>query len=292
MDEFNENELQETLVVNIEDETAEPSEPKQAPEKPKRQRKRLSRAGRNILRVILVLSLATAGYSGFQLYKGMKDYRDSENAYQNLAAAAESGSEELVTNDEGEGILYSKADFNALAEINPDVTGWLILDGTVINYPIVQGTDNEYYLHHLFTGEANNTGCIFMDVDNAKDFSDRNTILYAHHMRNGSMFAELEGYRKQDYYETHKELLLQTPTQNYRVQPFAGLLTDGYSDYIQLEFADDESFLSYVNNMIASSTFQSDVKIGPEDRILTMSTCRYDVENGRYAVFAKLTPIE
>lgn len=304
-DRFDDKELQETMVVEIRDgdesetsdrpakaETEEPDHALEQPDSGKKKKKRLTKLGRWFLRLVLVVSIAVAGYSGFQLYKGIKDYRDSENAYQNLARNTEGQTEETIVTDQGERHNFTKANFEALAEINPDVVGWLSLEDTVINYPIVQGSDNEYYLHHLFTKEYNNTGCIFMDVDNAKDFSDLNTVLYAHHMRNGSMFAELEGYRDQEYYDTHRELVLQTPSGNYLVEPFAGLLTDGYSDYIQIGFQDSDSFLSYVNQMRSQSTFQSDVTITAEDRILTMSTCRYDVDNGRYAVFAKLTKLD
>lgn len=304
-DRFDDKELQETMVVEIRDgdesetsdrpakaETEEPDHALEQPDSGKKKKKKLTKLARWFLRLVLVVSIAVAGYSGFQLYKGIKDYRDSENAYQNLAQNTEGQTEETIVTDQGERHNFTKANFEALAEINPDVVGWLSLEDTVINYPIVQGSDNEYYLHHLFTKEYNNTGCIFMDVDNAKDFSDLNTVLYAHHMRNGSMFAELEGYRDQEYYDTHRELVLQTPSGNYLVEPFAGLLTDGYSDYIQIGFQDGDSFLSYVNQMRSQSTFQSDVTITAEDRILTMSTCRYDVDNGRYAVFAKLTKLD
>ncbi len=309
-DRFDEKELQETLVVEIRDgdeeedgedefDWGDEEEPEEKPKRPsghhgssEKKKRRLSRLGRNLLRLILVVSIGVAAYSGFQLYKGMKDYRDSENSYQNLAQNTEGQTEETIVTEKGESYSYTRANFDALAEINPDVAGWLSLENTVINYPVVQGTDNEYYLHHLFTKEVNNTGCIFMDADNAKDFTDLNTILYAHHMRNGSMFAELEGYRDQEFYETHRELLLQTPSGNYLVEPFAGILTDGYTDYIQIDFQDSDSYLAYIDQMRSQSTFQSDVEITSEDRILTMSTCRYDVENGRYAVFAKLTRIE
>lgn len=258
----------------------------------KTHRRRLSKGGKTILRIILVASLAVASYSGWQLYIGLKEYRESENAYQALAVSNQTEVQEIVKEDEpGPAISYEKVDFAALAEINPDVAGWLSLENTVINYPIVQGTDNSYYLEHLFTREVNHTGCIFIDIGNAKDFSDRNTVIYAHHMRNGSMFAELEGYREQSYYESHREMVLQTPKGLYLVQPFAGILTNGYADYVQLQFDDDTAFMDYVNRMRAESTFESDVEITPADRLLTMSTCRYDVENGRYALFCKLVPL-
>ncbi|MBO7703700.1 MAG: class B sortase [Solobacterium sp.] len=260
--------------------------------RPVRRKRRLSRGGRAILRIILAISIAVAGYSGFQLYMGLKEYRESENAYEALAGENASEGSETVATEEGQVLQYEKVNFEALAAINSDVAGWLSLEGTVINYPIVHGTDNEYYLEHLFNKETNHTGCIFIDADNAGDFSDKNTAMYAHHMRNGSMFAELENYREQSYYDSHKELVLQTPNGTYLIQPFAGILTDGYADYIRLSFGSTEEFLSFVDEVRSQSTFQSDVEVLMTDRIVTMSTCRYDVENGRYAVFGKLVPID
>ena len=279
--------LEETQVMEVVDENDPPKK-----DKPKeKKKKKHSKTGVMIFRVILILSIATAAYSGFQLYKGLKDYRESENSYTALATETKAETESVVEEETGVTYEYDKANFTALAEINPDVAGWLSLKGTVINYPVVQGTDNDYYLEHLFTRETNHTGCIFIDYRNAKDFSDRNTAMYAHHMRNGSMFAELEGYRTQEYYEEHKELILQTPDALYLIQPFSGLLSDGYTEYVQFDFPTDESFMTYVNDLKAKSTFNSDVEITPNDKIVTMSTCRYDVTNGRYAVFGKLVKI-
>ncbi len=259
------------------------------PEKRPAKRRKLNPVVRVLLYIIFFASLGTAIYSGFQLYVGNKERRESANAYEKLAESA--GESDTVETEEGETLLYTRADFAALAEINPDIAGWLTLEGTVIDYPIVQGTDNEYYLEHLFTKEVNHSGCIFIDADNAKDFSDRNTILYAHHMRNGSMFAELEGYRDQAYYESHRSLILQTPDGLYRILPFAGMLGDGNSTYNQIEFADDAEFTAFIEQIRNVSTFTSDVEVTAADRIVTMSTCRYDVEDGRYAVFGKLVKL-
>jgi sortase B len=288
--------IEETQVIKVQDDEDEPKEEDEENEeeeeeekKPKKKRtKRLSKVGMIFFRLIFVISVGVAAYSGINLYKGLKDYRESESAYTALASETKSEEKEVVEEETGTVYKYDTADFTSLAQINSDVAGWLSLQDTVINYPVVQGTDNEYYLEHLFTRELNHTGCIFIDYRNRKDFSDRNTALYAHHMRNGSMFAELEGYRDQSYYDSHKELILQTPDGVYLVQPFAGLLADGSTDYIQFDFPTNESFMTYVNDMIAKSTFVSDVIIEPTDRIITMSTCRYDVADGRYAVFAKL----
>jgi len=98
--------------------------------------------------------------------------------------------EEMASTGEREGI-----DFDALRAINPSVVGWIVVPGTEISYPIVQGTDNAHYLHHTFSGARNASGAIFLDHRNRADFSDSQIILHGHNMRDGSMFAQLHGWQ-------------------------------------------------------------------------------------------------
>ena len=96
-------------------------------------------------------------------------------------------------------MVLPAVDFESLRESGPDIIGWLNLPDTVINYPVTQTDDNEYYLHHLYDGTYNKVGCLFADYENKADFSDRNTIIYGHNMRDGSMFAVLNEYDEQSY---------------------------------------------------------------------------------------------
>ena len=91
---------------------------------------------------------------------------------------------------------------------NPDIVAWIYIEGTKINYPIVQGEDNSYYLKHLFSGEWNGSGCIFLDSRNDASFADRHSIIYGHHMKNGTMFTDLDKYKKQDFFDEHPVALL------------------------------------------------------------------------------------
>lgn len=254
-------------------------------------RKKLTKAGRRFFQVVLIAALCVAGYSGYQLFSGIKEYRDSQNAYAELASAVEAVPE---ASSEAEDPLPSgvtRADFAKLSEINPDTAGWLTLPGSEIDYPVVQGTDNQYYLEHLFDGTVNHSGCIFIDYANSPGFKDRNTVMYAHHMRNGSMFADVEKYRDQAWYDSHPLLYLQTPDAIYQLEPFAGILTDGSAGYVQIRFESEEAFHAYVQDKIDQSTFTSEVTVSDSDQIVTLSTCRYDAYNGRYALFCKLTKI-
>ena len=106
----------------------------------------------------------------------------------------------------------------------PDVKAWLELPGTVIQYPVGPGRDNSYYLKHLYDGTAKKVGCLFIDYENAEDFSDNNTIIYGHNMRDGSMFSTLVEYKAQAYYDEHPEMYLVTPEGGYVVGCFSAFV--------------------------------------------------------------------
>lgn len=272
-------------------------EPEAKPEKPartggsKKPRRKLKPAARAFLYVVLIVSLFVCAYSGVQLYLGNRTYREGMDAYAELADE-ENTVTETAEDEQGEVLEYRPANFEALAKINPDVVGWITLDGTHIDYPIVQGPDNEFYLEHLFSKKTNHTGCVFIDVNNHPDFSDPNSILYAHHMRNGSMFSDLEGYRKEGFLEEHPYFILQTLDSVYKIEPFADILGDAYSTYNQTAFENDAEFLSFIEQIRNESTFRTDAVITASDRVVILSTCRYDVSEGRYAVVGKLTKIK
>lgn len=180
-------------------------------------------------------------------------------------------------------------DFEPLLTINEDAVGWIYAEDTVIDYPIVQGDDNVFYLAHLFSGSWGFAGTIFMDVDNIPDFSDMNTVIYGHNLKNGEMFASLSNYRGQAYYDEHPVMYLYTPTGDYRVELFSGYARD--ASLMPHDFDLPEEFTAYVDEITRLSNFQTDVVVGPEDRILTLVTCSYVTDNARYVVHGKLVPL-
>ncbi len=279
--------VQETTMVDIEElEQDHKTENPKTPKKKKKKKRHLTKAGIMFFRIVLVAAIVVAGYSSFEIYSGLKQYQEGTSAYEDLAASAVIASEDAVAQAD---TSFKYIDFQKLADINSDVVGWLTLDDTVIDYPLVRGTDNEYYLHHLFDGTSNNLGTVFMDYRNSADFTDRNTILYAHHMRNGSMFAAVEEYRTDpDYITEHPFFRLITPDGDYYVYVFAGILADAYTEYNVVDFEDDDAFMAFVQDKIDNSTFSSDVEVTAQDQIVTFSTCSYAVSDGRYALFGKL----
>lgn len=248
----------------------------------KKKKRKLSKAGRIISDVLIVICLAVAGFSGYNLYKELKEYNVSKEAYDTLTP------EVITVNEETNEKIIDHA---TLLSMNADYKGWVYLEDSSIDYPFVQTTDNEYYLRHLFNGEWNNSGCVFIDTNNNPDFSDRNTVLYAHNMKNGTMFADIEKYKDASYYDTHKVIHIYTESQNYDVYPIAGMLSDGQDAYVQITFNDDAEFMNYTSRFIENSTFTSEQTLEATDRIVMFSTCNYDVDDGRYVLIGKLVPV-
>lgn len=178
-------------------------------------------------------------------------------------------------------------DFGILQKINPDIVAWIYSPDTVINYPIVQGADNVYYLHRLVNGQKNANGTLFMDCANSGQFTGENTIIYGHHMKNGSMFASLEKYKKQAYYDEHPILYFLTPEKTYRLVVFAGFVTASDSDVYTLQFGDAGQH-DWIDRGKQRSDFQTDVQVGDEEPVVTLSTCDYTYEDARYVVLGVL----
>ena len=188
----------------------------------------------------------------------------------------------------------SLMDFTDLLTQNADTVAWLTIGDTVINYPVVQGQDNQYYLAHRFDKEYSRAGTVFVDYRNTPDFQDQNTIIYGHYMGNGTMFCTLQDYKKQAYYDQYPTMTLYTPKGDYRVEFFAGMIVPIRKKALPcfyMQFENDEAFSTYIAYAKRRSTFQSTVDVQPGDRIVTLCTCTYEVYNARYVLQGKLTPL-
>lgn len=169
-------------------------------------------------------------------------------------------------------------DFASLQQMNPDIYAWIRIEGTEIDYPVVQSAeDDSYYLNHTVEGKEGYPGSIYSESVNSKDFSDFNTILYGHNMKDGSMFQNLHKYQDAAYMEEHPTVIIYTPDQVLRYRIFAAVT---YSD-VHLAYAFEyqtetgrQAFLDSVcNTRNMSDVVDRDVEVTAEDRILTLSTC-------------------
>lgn len=183
-----------------------------------------------------------------------------------------------------------KIDFKKLQKKNKDIIAWIYCEGTPINYPIVQGSNNEVYLHQLTNGSYNENGALFLDSKCKSDFSDLNSIIYGHNMHSNAMFGSLDRYKHQKYYDKHPDIWLLTPNGNYVIELFAGFVTSDDSISYNQTYSEDD-FNSYIKSSIEKSTFNSEVDTDSIDKIITLSTCSYEYENARYVVLGKLKKI-
>ncbi|MEK8131491.1 class B sortase [Paenibacillus filicis] len=185
-----------------------------------------------------------------------------------------------------------RSKFKPLLELNPEVVGWIRLEGSPIDYPVVQGADNDHYLTRNYKGEASKAGSIFMDFRNDIASDTRHTILYGHRMKDGTMFGELKQYINRDYYEAHRAFHFDTLYESYTAEVFAAYYTTTDFHYIETEFQDDAAYAGFLQDIQQQSLYPRDVELGPGDRLLTLSTCDYllDPVAGRFVVHARLVP--
>lgn len=183
-----------------------------------------------------------------------------------------------------------QVDFSQLRQDFPDVIGWLYCPDTPLNLPLVQAADNDYYLRRLPDGTPNNSGSLFADARCLSDFSEFNTVIYGHNMRNGTMFGSLKKYESQDYFETHRDLWLLTPRGDFRLEPVAGFITSSTSEFYALPETGPE-MQALVTQAMALSKFSTAQLPAPNDRYLTLSTCSYEFDEARFVLLTRLVPL-
>lgn len=235
-----------------------------------------------LYKLIIIILLVIISISGFQLYKSLAKYYKARTQYNNTARVAGS--------TKTSGIYTGELDWDSLMAQNSDVRAWVYLDGTIINYPIVRGSDNSFYLTHMFNKAYSGAGTFFMDANAPDNFETFNTVVYGHHMRDGSMLALIEKYYSQEFYEEHKQLELITPNAKYHLKVIGFELVYSTSDAYNYNFSNDkekQALLDFTakNNVINTSD-QATVK----DKLVTFSTCAYEANGDRYVLVTKMVP--
>ena len=224
------------------------------------------------------------------------DEVSQEDADESGSGFHENVDEQYGSGDQSSADLSKPADlpqinFRALQEVNPDVIGWIYSPDTTINYPVVQGDDNAYYLKHLADGTENRNGCPFLDVQNRPDFTDDNSIIYGHHMQNGTMFAGISWYEDQSYYDEHPVMYLMTPSAPYRIELFSGYITTMDSSAYMQTFGGIREHTDWLKDVSGRSDFRANLEISAYDRVINLSTCAYRFENARYVLHGKLVKL-
>lgn len=246
----------------------------------KRSRRRKS-SGSVLTTIVLIVAIAVFCFSAFQLFRIFSSYKKGNDEYAKIQDLA-------VKAKELDGETIFSVDFDKLKEINPDTVGWIRFEEpSIISYPIVHSHDNKEYLTKLF-GEGENTyGTLFVDKDNAGDFSDKNTFIYGHRMKSGSMFGKLEMYADKEFYEKHPYFYIYTPDgKEAQYQIFAaGVVTDTSESYNKI-YEDEQAFSDYISYVKTKSNYDTGVEVAPDSQIVSLSTCTVDSNEDRFLVHA------
>jgi sortase B len=182
-------------------------------------------------------------------------------------------------------------DFSALQQVNPDVLGWILIPGTRISYPVVQGEDNSFYLDHTWQKSRNSVGAIFLECTNSRDLSDFNTIVYGHRMNNTSMFGILKNYQDADFWAAHPDLYLTDSSGARRYEIFAAYEVSVEGEAYRIGFSSDRAKQTFLDDSLEKSILDTGIVPTVDDQIVTLSTCTGFGHDTRWVVQAVLREI-
>jgi len=259
---------------------------------------------RILLRSIAVVLAAVIVYSGYRLWDIQHNYAQEKAVYSQLLqykpAPGTPSPGPALGSDPGSVPGSDSAAAGPAPVVNqnivdlqakyPGVAGWLTVPNTNIDYPFAQSADNDYYLRRDLDGKSLTAGTLFMDYRNHKDFSDFNTIVYGHHMKNGSMFGTLNFFNTRSFFDNNATGTIYLADKTYKIKFFAFIVirpddAEIYDPAVSGD-ADKAAFLTYVKS---AARYYRDVGVTLNDRLVTLSTCNYEFNNARMVLIGTLT---
>ena len=242
-------------------------------------------------RVLMFILLAVFLISGaLTVHQYLEDKRIQEE-YERLAEEAARQTTEAPTEPETEETepleeaYVSPIDFEALTAENPDTIGWIRIPDTNVDYPIVQGTDNDFYLDHDFYGKESAAGSIYLDFESEADLQGRNQILYGHNMKNGSMFKDINRYKDPEYFKEHQYFSIYTPEREICLKAVSCYYGEAKPIVRMTGFKTQETFDEFVRTMVEPCSYKEEVEY-PARSIFTLVTCSYEINDARTFLFA------
>jgi sortase B len=265
-----------------------------------------------ILKIILIMCIGVILYNSYVLVNWfidrnklkkevaeidkileIKEVTETENIVEINPPETPNDEESTEVNDYWNYIKMPLIDVNIedLKKVNSDTVGFLAVNGTNINYPVVQTTDNNYYLKHSFKKASSVAGWVFMDYRNNANNLGKNTIIYAHKMTDGTMFGTLKNILKSGWLNNKNNYIINLSTENKNTlwQVFSTYVTNDLSYYIKTEFKDDSEYNTWLQEMVRRSEYNFNTLVNEKSQILTLSTCYGpSADNRRIVMHAKL----
>ncbi len=245
-----------------------------------------TRRGKIVSNVILIIAVAVFLFSGYKLFTIYSEYSKGEKEYDDVleSVVIEQHVPDEEKDEKKETVF--KVDFDKLISLNSEAVAWIRFDEpSKINYPVVQGPDNAKYLNTTFEGQRNGAGALFVDADNASDFSDRNTFIYGHNMKNGSMFGQLRKYKTKSFCEKNPYFYIYTPDgKESKYQVFAACIVEDTSDSYRKFYSGDKDFEEYLTQIRECALYDTDMQLSADSQIVSLSTCTNVSETQRLLV--------
>ncbi len=220
-----------------------------------------------LLIVLIIICFMSLSFSIYKIYMWKVNNEENEEIQDDL--------DQLINDDIMETDDENKIDFAALKEKNPDTIAYLKVNNTKIDYVVVKGKDNSYYLTHDFNKKSNSAGWVFADYHNKYDGTDKNKVIYGHNRLNGSMFGSLKKTLEKKWFnnkDNHKILLADETGEHY-YQVFSNYMIKVENYYINTEFKNDDEFYKFIKTLKKRSKYNYKVDLSKDDQILTLSTC-------------------
>lgn len=219
-------------------------------------------------KIVIDITLCTICIFGcFVTFNKIIEYQNSKNSMNNLKQQVE----QSIKNEDKQSKILEK--FNKMKEINDEYIGWLKINGTKVDYPVFQHKDNDFYLSKDYKKEDSIAGSIFVDHRNYNVLTrNKNTVIYGHNMKNGTMFGELKKFKNDDFVNKNQTIEIQTKNEVLKYKIFSVYKTNTQFNYIKTKFISPEDFGSFLSEIKSKSTFYKDIAT-EDDEILTLSTC-------------------
>lgn len=243
-----------------------------------------------ILVAIIIVCLSIIGYKYYNYNKDDKLNSEIQDLQPVINEASDSDNNSSGENDgqdqSKDGDYVNSANEEELKSINSDYKMWIQIENTNINYPVVQGSDNDYYLKHNFRKESNISGTVFVESANDID-NDKNIILYGHNMRNGTMFNNITNYKEESFFNEDNKINIIMNNTLYEYEVFSVYVKNVSEVNLAIGFANEDEFINYAYNQADESLYKKDVDFSAEDNLITLVTCSYEFTDARTIVVAR-----
>lgn len=237
--------------------------------------------------IILIIAAVVFLFSAYKLFTAFSEYNKGDQEYEEIIE--EVITEEVVEKEEDgkvvEEVVFT-VDFEKLRATNSEVVAWIRFENpSKISYPVVKTSDNEKYLKRTFEGKTNGSGTIFVDAANLSDFTDKNTFIYGHNMKNGSMFGQLRKYKNESFCKENPYFYIYTPDgKEMKYQVFAVGIVEDTAESYQKVYEDDNAYQTYINHIKKISRYKTGVEVTTDSQIVSLSTCTNVTETQRLLV--------